>query len=315
MIKHNINILCQRLINTHRRSLSKLITIIENKKYDNIQNIIHIINYIFPYTQHSIRIGISGMQGVGKSTFINAFGSLLIKKKKTIGILTIDPSSPISGGSILADKTIMTKVYTHNNAYIRSIPSYNNVEGISNSTYNTILLMEAYGCEIILIETLGIGQSEHDVCHISDIFIILLKSMSTYTLQNIKKGTIELANIILLNKNYMNNNINFEMKQISHTTDKTNIYNINALYNKGITKIWNIITQQINTNKDNHSFYNKRYKQIKTLFITNIKNILLKSLYYDPYIKKNIKNICHILSHDKYSIDNYVLQLLNKILN
>ncbi len=189
-----------KLLSGNIRALSKAITLTESSKSEHQKQAEDLIESILPHTGNSKRIGISGTPGVGKSSFIEKLGIQLINKGHKVAVLAIDPSSPISGGSILGDKTRMEKLSQNPNAYIRPTPASGNLGGVAQKSREAMLLCEAAGFDIILIETVGVGQSEVEVSNLVDIFTVMLLPGGGDELQGIKKGIIEIADCILINK-------------------------------------------------------------------------------------------------------------------
>ena len=192
--------LAQSLLARNRRALAKSITLIESIHPQDRKAALELLDHVSEHTGNSIRIGISGSPGVGKSTFIEAFGLRLISAGHRVCVLTIDPSSRLSGGSILGDKTRMNVLSNHPDAFIRPTPSGARLGGVARRTREVILLAEASGFDVILIETVGVGQSEISVADMSDLFMLLLQPASGDELQGIKRGVMELADIIIVNK-------------------------------------------------------------------------------------------------------------------
>lgn len=182
-----------------RRALAKAITLVESKLADHRVQAEELIEHILPHTGKSFRIGISGAPGVGKSTFIENLGSSLAVGNK-VAVLAVDPSSPITGGSIMGDKTRMERLVQSANAFIRPSPSGGNLGGVAQRTRESILLCEAAGFTHIFVETVGVGQSEVDVAHMVDCFLVLLLPSAGDELQGIKKGIIELADLLVVHK-------------------------------------------------------------------------------------------------------------------
>lgn len=195
-----IKTLAQELVSQDRRALSKAITLIESSHPKDRERALNLLDELMPYTDHAIRIGITGSPGVGKSTFIEAYGQHLIHTGQRIAALTIDPSSKLTGGSILGDKTRMPTLANANNAFVRPTPSGNLLGGVARRSREVIALCAAAGYETILIETVGVGQSETDVANMTDCELLLLQPASGDTLQGIKRGIMELADIIIVNK-------------------------------------------------------------------------------------------------------------------
>lgn len=180
--------------------LPKAITLIESTRADHRKDAEALLEALMPSTGNSIRIGISGIPGVGKSTFIEAFGVHLIKAGFRVAVLAVDPSSPITGGSILGDKTRMNQLAMSENAFIRPSPSGGSLGGVARHTRECILLCEAAGFDIVIVETVGVGQSEITVASMVDIFIPLHMPHTGDELQGIKKGVLEVADMVIITK-------------------------------------------------------------------------------------------------------------------
>ncbi len=183
-----------------RRALARAITLIESVRPSHRENARQLITEILPDTGNSVRIGISGTPGVGKSTFIEAFGKFLTGLGHRVAVLTIDPSSKRTGGSILGDKTRMEELVRDKNAFIRPSPSGGSLGGVARRTREAMLLCEAAGFDVILVETVGVGQSETTVAEMVDVFMLLLAPAGGDELQGIKRGVMELADLIVINK-------------------------------------------------------------------------------------------------------------------
>jgi len=185
--------------------LSKAITLIESKKKEHQELAAMLIEQVLPLSGNSIRIGITGVPGVGKSTFIDEFGLNLVSEGKKVAVLAIDPSSSLSKGSILGDKTRMERLSMHKNAFIRPTASGGSLGGITYKTKETILLCEAAGFDYIIVETVGVGQSETEVSSITDFFLLLMLAGAGDELQGIKRGIMEMADGIVITKADGNN--------------------------------------------------------------------------------------------------------------
>lgn len=183
-----------------RRALARAITLVESTRDDHRAAAEALIEAVLPYAGKSIRLGISGVPGVGKSTFIEAFGLYLIAAGRRVAVLAVDPSSRRTGGSILGDKTRMTELSRHEAAFIRPSPTGGTLGGVARRTRESILLCEAAGYDLILVETVGVGQSETAVADMVDLFCLLLLPSAGDELQGLKKGIVELAELILVNK-------------------------------------------------------------------------------------------------------------------
>ena len=183
-----------------RRAMAKAITLLESTRPDHRLRADALLNALLPHTGRSFRLGISGVPGVGKSTFIEALGLYLIGQGHRVAVLAVDPSSSVSGGSILGDKTRMEHLSVHPNAYIRPSPSSGTLGGVAEKTREAMLIAEAAGYDVVIIETVGVGQSETAVSGMTDMFCLLQLPNAGDDLQAIKKGVMELADLIVINK-------------------------------------------------------------------------------------------------------------------
>lgn len=240
------------LVKGDRRALAKAITLIESSRGDHRAQAQELLGQLLPQTGNSIRIGISGVPGVGKSTFIERFGLLLLSLGKRVAVLAVDPSSPVAGGSILGDKTRMEVLSRSSDAFIRPSPAGKTLGGVAQRTRETLLLCEAAGFDVILVETVGVGQSEHQVAGMVDFFMLLMLPGGGDELQGIKKGILELADALVINKadgdsralaaqaqqHYQN-----AMHLLSHPQFWTpKVVTCSALEDQGIDAIWAMIT-------------------------------------------------------------------------
>jgi LAO/AO transport system kinase len=183
-----------------RRAMAKGITLLESTRPDHRAQGDELLTQLLPHTGQSFRIGISGVPGVGKSTFIEAFGLALIAQGHRVAVLAVDPSSTVSGGSIMGDKTRMEHLSVHPQAYIRPSPSSGSLGGVAEKTREALLICEAAGYDVVLVETVGVGQSEVAVANMTDVFVLLQLPNAGDDLQAIKKGVMELADLVLINK-------------------------------------------------------------------------------------------------------------------
>ena len=192
--------LLKDLLEGNKTALGRGITLIESNQKTHQNQAEFLIEGALPHAHKSIRIGITGVPGVGKSTFIESFGSYLIEQGKKVAVLAVDPSSSVSHGSILGDKTRMEKLVTEKNAFIRPSPSGDSLGGVARKTRESIILCEAAGFDVILIETVGVGQSETTVHSMTDFFLLLKLAGAGDELQGIKRGIVEMADAIVINK-------------------------------------------------------------------------------------------------------------------
>ena len=193
-------LLSAAVLDGDRRALARAITLVESTRPDHQQESAALLKALMPHTGNAMRVGISGAPGVGKSTFIEALGNYLIDKGHKVAVLTVDPSSAISGGSILGDKTRMETLARRPEAFIRPSPSGKTLGGVTSRSRETLLLCEAAGFDVILVETVGVGQSETEVARMTDTFLLLVQPGAGDNLQGIKRGIMELADLILVNQ-------------------------------------------------------------------------------------------------------------------
>jgi LAO/AO transport system kinase len=190
----------QGVLGRNRRMIAKAITLIESTLPADQETARRILDAILPHTGKAVRLGITGLPGAGKSTFIESFGTMLTEKGHCVAVLAVDPSSPKTGGSILADKTRMEKLAVSERAFIRPSPSGGTLGGVARKTRETMLLCEAAGFDVVMIETVGVGQSEVTVASMVDFFLVLMIAGGGDELQGIKKGVLELADAVVVNK-------------------------------------------------------------------------------------------------------------------
>lgn len=195
-----MNELGDKIIAGNRRAIAKAITLIESSRSDHQKEAQELLNTLLPYTGNTIRLGLTGVPGVGKSTFIESFGKLLTGQGIRVAVLAVDPSSHISGGSILGDKTRMEELARDELAFIRPTPSKGTLGGTARYTREAMMILEAAGFDVIIVETVGVGQSEVAVADMVDMFLLLLSPGGGDELQGIKRGIMELADLVIINK-------------------------------------------------------------------------------------------------------------------
>lgn len=289
----------QGILNGNTAALSRAITLVESKNATHLERANQIIEDCLPKAGTSIRIGITGVPGVGKSTFIEAFGKLLTAKGKKVAVLAVDPSSSITKGSILGDKTRMQELVTDPNAFIRPSPSGDSLGGVARKTRESIILCEAAGYDVLLIETVGVGQSETAVHSMVDFFLLLKLAGAGDELQGIKRGVVEMADALVINKADGDNIQRTKMartefeRALHMYPPKENGWSpkvliCSALNEDGIAEIWFLITSYINQNKESNHFTGKRNQQ-NTYWLEQTLNDRLKSSFYaDSKIKKQL---------------------------
>ena len=284
-----------RLCQGERRTLAKAITLVESKRDEHRLEAQKVLEAILPRTGNSIRIGISGSPGVGKSTFIEAFGRHLIAQGKKVAVLAVDPSSPLAGGSILGDKTRMEMLAREADAFIRPSPSEGALGGVANKTRETMLLCEAAGFDVILVETVGVGQSEYEVAGMVDFFLVLMLPNAGDELQGIKKGIMELADALVINKadgdslnaaKRTRTHYKSAMGLLSHSAFWTpRVLTCSALENKDIDSIWGMIVDYRISAEKSRWFDGKRAEQNRQWMKKLLHSMLELRLNQNPEIK------------------------------
>ena len=250
---------------TQRRAIAKAITLLESTRADHRAQGDELLTALLPHTGKAFRMGISGVPGVGKSTFIEVLGLYLIKQGHRVAVLTIDPSSTVSGGSILGDKTRMERLSVHEKAYIRPSPSSGTLGGVAEKTREAILVCEAAGYDVVLVETVGVGQSETAVANMTDMFVLMQLPNAGDDLQAIKKGVMELADLVIINKadidvdaamraeaqissamrlfGLVNNAMGSSQAASYDKLWHPQVIQLSALHNKGVDAFWAAVTQ------------------------------------------------------------------------
>ena len=292
--KNWLNEFKRKIRSGSRKHLAKSITLVESSlKSDQVLS--EALLESFKKKKGSIRIGITGVPGVGKSTFIESFGMNLIDKGLKIAVLAIDPSSKKTGGSILGDKTRMEKLSVNSNAFIRPSPSDGHLGGVAKKTYESILCLEEAGFDIIFVETMGVGQAETEVYDMVDIFAVLLLPSGGDELQGIKKGIIEIADIIIVNKadGELKKSAEITQREYKNATHMTNtsrikttleVFTCSSLNSEGFFEIWNYILKFIEIRKSNEDFFINRDAQ-RSKWMWNTVNLKVQE-----FIQNNLKN-------------------------
>ncbi len=309
-----------------RLVLSQAITLCESQLPEDQRSATQLIDSILSHTGTSLRIGVTGIPGVGKSTFIEAFGLFLIEKGHRIAVLSIDPTSSLNQGSILGDKTRMNELSQNRNAYIRPSPTSGHLGGISEKTRENMLLCEAAGFDVILIETVGVGQSETAVKDLSDFLLLLMIAGAGDELQGIKRGLMELADMILVNKSDGENieeslrtKIIFEQalhyfpQNINHWT--VPIETISSRQPKNLDQVWKYIDQYISITKANDYFYANRKNQNLQWFREGLSNQLLKHVFQDSKLSSKKKEIEEAILQGNQSVKSGIDTLLKYAFN
>ncbi|AMC09856.1 protein kinase [Lutibacter profundi] len=280
--------------------LSRAITLIESTNSNHQKKATAILEQCLPFANKSVRIGITGVPGVGKSTFIEAFGKYFTKQNKKVAVLAIDPSSSINKGSILGDKTRMEELVKDQNVYIRPSPSGSSLGGVAQKTRETIILCEAASFDVIFIETVGVGQSETAVHSMVDFFLLLKLAGAGDELQGIKRGIIEMADAIVINKADNDNKKYAELAKNEFTRAlhlyppkesgwQPQVTTCSAIYNEGIDTVYKIINDYFNLTKSNGYFEKHRNEQNNYWFLETINYQLITNFYNKKRVKEGLK--------------------------
>ncbi|MGK0445160.1 MAG: LAO/AO transport system kinase [Bermanella sp.] len=307
----------------NRRALAKAITLVESKRDEHREQAQVLLNELLPDTGKSIRIGITGIPGVGKSTFIEAFGLHLIRQGKKVAVLAVDPSSPLRGGSILGDKTRMELLSREANAYIRPSPSEGALGGVAQKTRETMLLCEAAGFDVILVETVGVGQSEYEVAAMVDFFLVLMLPNAGDELQGIKRGIMELADALVINK-ADGESINLAKQTQSHYKNALHLLSqesfwapqvkaCSAMENKGISDVWEMICEFHSQAQENGYFEHNRAKQSRDWLKKLIQEMLELKLKQHPQVKQQLPQLQQDVLDQKitpYNAAQHIIKLL-----
>lgn len=303
----------EEILKGNRVLLSKAITLIESKRADHQDMAAELLESLLPYSGNSIRIGITGVPGVGKSTFIESFGLSLVELNKKPAVLSIDPSSTRSKGSILGDKTRMDALSKTPQAYIRPSPAGSSLGGVARKTRETVFLCEAAGFDVIIIETVGVGQSETLVKDMVDFFLLLMLSGGGDDLQGIKRGIMEMADLLAINKADGNNETPsklaaktyqqalhlFPMHPAGWTVPVTTC---SAIQGKGVHEIWQHIKAYDDQTRDNGFLSANRTQQNLKWYHDGVRELLEKKWLSDPILMQTIKTAEQKVREGKQSV-------------
>ena len=292
----------QGVLARDRTIVARAITLIESNSVKHLQTAQTVLKQLLPYTGNSIRVGITGVPGAGKSTFIEALGCKLIEEEHKLAVLAIDPSSSLTKGSVLGDKTRMEKLSRSENCFIRPSPSSGNLGGVTRKTRETILICEAAGYDVIFVETVGVGQNEVTVRSMVDFFLLLKIAGAGDELQGIKKGVIELADAILINKADGDNVHRAEVarEEFSRALHylksptfgwKPEVHTASALQGDGVDKVWERIINFMDKIKECGTYKHRRKSQMLEWLHAMIKERLESLFYHNPEIRKQLPKI------------------------
>ena len=289
-----------------RRAIAKTITLLESTRADHRVQADELLTALLPHTGNAFRLGISGVPGVGKSTFIEVLGLYLISRGHRVAVLTIDPSSTVSGGSILGDKTRMERLSVHEKAYIRPSPSSGTLGGVAEKTREAMLVCEAAGYDVVIVETVGVGQSETAVASMTDMFVVMQLPNAGDDLQAIKKGVMELADLVVINKadidadaamraeaqirsamrlfGLVNNAMGTAQAADFDKQWHPQVMQLSALHNQGVDAFWATVTQFNALQTANGRLASRRQHQALAWMWERIDAGLKHAFRHDPAI-------------------------------
>jgi LAO/AO transport system kinase len=296
-----------------RRAIAKAITLLESTRADHRAQGDELLTALLPHTGKAMRLGISGVPGVGKSTFIEVLGLHLIAQGHRVAVLTVDPSSSVSGGSILGDKTRMEKLSVHERAYIRPSPSSGNLGGVAEKTREAMLVCEAAGYDVVIVETVGVGQSETAVANMTDMFVLMQLPNAGDDLQAIKKGVMELADLVIINKadldadaamraeaqitsamrlfGLVNNAMDSKQAANFDKNWHPQVMQLSALHNKGVDVFWKAVTRFKALQTANGQLAGRRRHQSLSWMWERIDAGLKQTFRQDPQVRERLPGL------------------------
>ncbi len=291
--------LAEGVLNGDRRALARAITLIESTQVKHSAAAGDLLQHLIPHAGNSIRLGISGSPGVGKSTIIEALGNHAIDAGHRVAVLTVDPSSAISGGSILGDKTRMELLSRRPEAYIRPSPSGNTLGGVTRRSREALMVCEAAGFDVVIVETVGVGQSETRVAEMTDMFMLLLLPGSGDELQGIKRGIMELADLILINK------ADGELRELAERSAgeyrnalhllrprsedwRVEVQTCSARDGTGIPGVWDLVLRHHHVLEEGDKLKKHRARQARRWMWSETHDSLISSLQADPAVRQQI---------------------------
>ena len=292
----------EQILQGKRRAIAKAITLLESTRPESFEQGQELLESLLPHAGQALRIGITGVPGVGKSTFIEAFGLFLIEHGHRVAVLAVDPSSQLTGGSIMGDKTRMNELAQHPDAFIRPSPSSGILGGVSRKTRETMLICEAAGFDVVIVETVGVGQSETLVDSMVDLFLLLMLPNAGDELQGIKKGVLELADLVVINKSdgeqeTFAKTAQSEYRKALHLLPSTKtswtpqILRCSSLEKRGMDKIWDSVKSFRKELQNSGEWKKQRQTQTGKWMWSLVEEGLLTNFRNDPNIRKQIPEL------------------------
>jgi LAO/AO transport system kinase len=318
--------LADGVLDGNRRALAQAITLIESTRFDHRAAASALLQQLMPHAGNSIRLGISGVPGVGKSTFVEALGNHVIDAGHRVAVLTVDPSSAISGGSILGDKTRMELLSRRPEAYIRPSPAGTTLGGVTRRSREALILCEAAGFDVVIVETVGVGQSETKVADMTDMFVLLQLPGGGDELQGIKRGIMELADLILINK------ADDELQRLAERSAveyrnalrllhprlanwKVEVQTCSARDGVGIAEAWDAVLQHRETLESSGQLMQRRAAQARDWMWSEVSESLIAALQSDAEVRKQIPALEAAVNEGEIPPTIAATQLLDIFLN
>ncbi|WP_096202193.1 methylmalonyl Co-A mutase-associated GTPase MeaB [Bacillus sp. FJAT-45350] len=312
----------QGVLDGNRAIIAQAITLVESNSSKHMEIAQEVLKKLMPYTGKSIRIGFTGVPGAGKSTLIESFGTMLCEQEHRVAVLAVDPSSSLTRGSILGDKTRMEQLSRNPNAFVRPSPSSGTLGGVTRKSRETLLICEAAGYDVIIVETVGVGQSEITVRSMVDFFLVIMLTGAGDELQGMKKGVMEIADAIFVNKADGSNkqaalNARSEYNRLLHFLQpategwETQAYTVSALTGEGVPDIWEVINKYKDTTMASGLFEERRRNQTLDWVHSLIEEQLKASFYNNPTVKEKLPDVQQLLLQGKTSPTLAVQQLLD----
>ena len=290
------------ILQGNRRAIAKAITLLESTRPESFEHGQELLESLLPHAGQALRIGITGVPGVGKSTFIEAIGLFLIEQGHRVAVLAVDPSSQLTGGSIMGDKTRMNELAQHPHAFIRPSPSSGILGGVARKTRETMLICEAAGYDVVIVETVGVGQSETIVASMVDLFLLLMLPNAGDELQGIKKGVLELADLVVINKSdgkqeTLAKTAQSEYRKALHLLPSSKnswtpqILRCSALEKRGMDKIWDSVKSFSKALQNSGEWEKQRRKQTGKWMWSLVEEGLLTNFRNHPDLQKQIPEL------------------------
>ncbi|HJP05007.1 MAG: methylmalonyl Co-A mutase-associated GTPase MeaB [Gammaproteobacteria bacterium] len=317
--------LAAKVLQGDRRALARAITLIESNRQQDREPARLLLEELVPHSGKSMRVGISGVPGVGKSTFIEGLGNHLIEKGHKVAVLAVDPSSAVSGGSILGDKTRMEKLSQREEAFIRPSPAGKTLGGVARRTRETMLAVEAAGFDVVLVETVGVGQSETTVSRMTDMFILMLLPGGGDELQGIKRGIVELADLILVNKADGALELTAEQSVTDYrkalgfmhpraTNWEVPVEACSSLKGDQTEHIWEIVERYRESRKAGDLIAKTRSEQARAWLWNEVRSRLVEKLQADPAVSARVNELEEAVMNNQLSPTSAAEELMQTFL-